>query len=173
MFSSCHCAMSLLFSIALLESRVVSLCNKACGVMQKPFVDFMKSDMQARAMLIKASFDLFTVMQRRTIQVRHGCDACMRFSLLHVCVLQRLRFCAKLVQHIVTRFSSHICALCGQPCQKAQVLVRTSCHTCPSHNLKHPSTLHSALVAAREIKTSPMHKQACIGILNNGHLAEG
>jgi len=39
--------------------------------MQEPFVDFMKSDLQARAMLIKASFDLFTVMQRRTIQVRH------------------------------------------------------------------------------------------------------
>lgn len=37
--------------------------------MQEPFVDFLKSDLQARAMLIKAAFDLFTVMQRRGIQV--------------------------------------------------------------------------------------------------------
>ena len=33
-------------------------------------MDFIKSDLQARAMLIKASFDLFTIMQRRGIQVR-------------------------------------------------------------------------------------------------------
>ena len=32
-------------------------------------MDFLKSDLQARAMLIKAAFDLFTVMQRRGIQV--------------------------------------------------------------------------------------------------------
>ena len=33
-------------------------------------MDFVKSDLQARAMLIKAAFDLFTIMQRRSIQVR-------------------------------------------------------------------------------------------------------
>ena len=38
--------------------------------LQEPFVDFISSDLQARAMLIKASFDLFTIMQRRGIQVR-------------------------------------------------------------------------------------------------------
>ncbi|DBB03686.1 TPA: hypothetical protein ACH3X3_011009 [Trebouxia sp. C0006] len=44
---------------------------------QEPFVDFMKSDLQARAMLIKASFDLFTVMQRRAIQVEGVCRGIM------------------------------------------------------------------------------------------------
>lgn len=34
-------------------------------------MDFIKSDLRARAMLIKASFDMFTVMQRRGFQV--GC----------------------------------------------------------------------------------------------------
>ena len=33
-------------------------------------MDFVQSDLQARAMLIKAAFDLFTIMQRRNIQVR-------------------------------------------------------------------------------------------------------
>ena len=33
-------------------------------------MDFVKSDLQGRAMLIKAAFDLFTIMQRRGIQVR-------------------------------------------------------------------------------------------------------
>ena len=32
-------------------------------------MDFVKSDLQARAMLIKAAFDLFTIMHRRGIQV--------------------------------------------------------------------------------------------------------
>ncbi|DBA80626.1 TPA: hypothetical protein ACH3X1_007876 [Trebouxia sp. C0004] len=52
---------------------------------QEPFVDFMKSDLQARAMLIKASFDLFTVMQRRTIQVEGVCRGIMHMlgSLTH------------------------------------------------------------------------------------------
>lgn len=33
-------------------------------------MSFMESDLQARAMLVKAAFDLFTVMQRRSLAVR-------------------------------------------------------------------------------------------------------
>ena len=44
--------------------------------LQEPFVDFGKSDLRARAMLIKASFDVFTIMQRRGFQVLHSILPC-------------------------------------------------------------------------------------------------
>ena len=52
---------------------------------QEPFVDFVKSDLQGRAMLIKAAFDLFTIMQRRAIQVSQLLGA--RTCCLFLCVL--------------------------------------------------------------------------------------
>lgn len=53
---------------------------KACYDMQEPFVDFIRSDLQARAMLIKAAFDLFTIMQKRNIQVKTQTHHCRVLS---------------------------------------------------------------------------------------------
>ncbi|KAL3145911.1 hypothetical protein ABBQ38_015279 [Trebouxia sp. C0009 RCD-2024] len=48
------------------------------GYTVEPFVDFGGSDLQARAMLIKAAFDLFTIMQRRGIQVEGVCKGILQ-----------------------------------------------------------------------------------------------